>query len=223
MFTSAVSVGVSAAGVTPAPMFMTPTDMPTNTPAPPTCGGKYPEKVRSEKQDEVHFQGIDSVLALNINRSLINDMVERYCAIRNFVRAADYTMINALHTCFLHLRLRVTVCFHYFSFVISIEFRALSPNGVIFLAANNDTSQFVSLELVDGNLVYQFNTGSGLIRMRTTGTYSVGGIWYKVELLLVPVHMGKKLSRLARKHFDSTNNFVLFLRDGFPAKQESIE
>jgi hypothetical protein len=51
------------------------------------------------------------------------------------------------------------------------------------MAANNQSSQFVSLELVDGNLVYQFNTGSGLVRMRTTGTYSVGGIWYKVHVL----------------------------------------
>jgi hypothetical protein len=58
-------------------MTVVPTEMPTNTPAPPTCGGKYPEKVRSEKQDEVHFEGVDSVLALNINRSLINDMLVR--------------------------------------------------------------------------------------------------------------------------------------------------
>lgn len=64
--------------------------------------------------------------------------------------------------------------------MISIEFRALSPNGVLFMAADNQTSKFVALELVDGNLVYQFNTGSGLVRMRTSGTYTVGGIWYKV-------------------------------------------
>lgn len=66
--------------------------------------------------------------------------------------------------------------------MISIEFRALAPNGVLFVVADNRTTQFVSLELVDGNLVYQFNTGSGLVRMRTTGTYSFGGIWYKVSM-----------------------------------------
>ena len=78
VFTSAASVGVSAAGVVP-PISVFPTALPTNTPAPPTCGAKYPAKVRSEKQDEVHFRGIDSVLALNVNRSLINDMSLRYC------------------------------------------------------------------------------------------------------------------------------------------------
>ena len=66
-----------------------------------------------------------------------------------------------------------------------MEFRALSPNGVLFMAANNDTSQFVSLELVDGNIVYQFNTGNGLIQTRTRGTYSVGGVWYRVGVLLL--------------------------------------
>ena len=34
---------------------------------------------------------------------------------------------------------------------------------------------------------------------------------------------GKGLSRLVRKHFDSPDNFVLFIWDGFPAKRESIE
>ncbi len=71
-------MGVSAAGVVP-PISVFPTALPTNTPSPPTCGAKYPAKVRSEKQDEVHFRGIDSVLALNVNRSLINDMSLRYC------------------------------------------------------------------------------------------------------------------------------------------------
>ena len=38
---------------------------------------------------------------------------------------------------------------------------------------------------------------------------------------LGPVHAsGEKLSRLARKNFDSPNNFVLFIWDGFPAKRE---
>ena len=77
VFTSAVSAGVSAAGVS-ARLIVPPTPLPTNTPAPPTCGQKYAEKVHSEKQDEIHFQGDDSVLALNVNRSLINDMADRY-------------------------------------------------------------------------------------------------------------------------------------------------
>ena len=77
VFTSAVSEGVSVAGVLPS-MIVRPTSLPTTPPPPPTCGRKYPEKVRSEKQHEVHFEGDDSVVALNVNRSLINEMAERY-------------------------------------------------------------------------------------------------------------------------------------------------
>ena len=81
-----------------------------------------------------------------------------------------------------------------FSFVISMEFRALSPNGILFMATNNDTSQFVSLELVDGKIVYQFNTGSALVRMRTNGIYTVGGIWYKVGLNLCKLFLRNSLT-----------------------------
>ena len=41
-------------------------------------------------------------------------------------------------------------------------------------------SQFVSLELVDGSLVYQFNTGGGVVKMKTLGNYAIGGLWYTV-------------------------------------------
>ena len=40
---------------------------------------------------------------------------------------------------------------------------------------------------------------------------------------LGPVNMGKVIPIIARKHFDSPNNFVLFVWNGFPAKWESIE
>ncbi|XP_028399262.1 laminin subunit gamma-1-like [Dendronephthya gigantea] len=165
VFTSATSVGVSASGVSPS-MTVPTTEMPTNTPAPPTCGSKYPEKVHSEKQNEVHFSGIDSYLSPKVYQSLINEMA--------------------------------------ISFVISIEFRALSPNGVLFMAADNQTSQFVTLELVDGYLVYQFNTGSGLVRMRTTGTYSVGGIWYQVDLLRIS-HFGAMVVRQTKEYHKNDN------------------
>jgi hypothetical protein len=78
------------------------------------------------------------------------------------------------------------------------------------MAANNQTSQFVSLELVDGNLVYQFNTGSGLVRMRTTGTYSVGGIWYKVHVL--SLHYTRvKISHLVASLLTSRQQVVFTL------------
>lgn len=85
VFTSAISEGVSAAGVLP-PMTVFPTPLP---PLPPTCGQKYAKKVYSEKQEEVHFNGDDSVVALNVNRSLINDMAERYYQYRSCTRASS--------------------------------------------------------------------------------------------------------------------------------------
>ena len=73
-----------------------------------------------------------------------------------------------------------------FSFVITVEFRALSPNGILLLAMDNfsNPSQFVSLELVNGNLVYQFNTGRELVKMKTEGVYTIAGVWYKVCSIL---------------------------------------
>lgn len=145
VFVSAVSKRVSAAGVSLADIVK-PTPAPTY---PPACGEKYNETTRSEKHEEVHFQGIDSVLGLSPSKSLLNSTSS--------------------------------------SFVISVEFRALSPNGILLLTMDNYTnpSQFVSLELVDGNLVYQFNTGKGLVKMRSQGNYAVGGVWYKVHLLRI--------------------------------------
>ena len=35
--------------------------------------------------------------------------------------------------------------------------------------------------------------------------------------------MGKSIPVMARKHLDSPNNFVLFIRDDFLAQRESIE
>ena len=70
--------------------------------------------------------------------------------------------------------------------MITVEFRALSPNGILLLAMDNfsNPSQFVSLELVNGNLVYQFNTGRELVKMKTEGVYTIAGVWYKVCSIL---------------------------------------
>lgn len=69
-------------------------------------------------------------------------------------------------------------------FVISLGFRALSDDGVLLYATDNDThpTQFISLELVRGRLVYQFDSGMGLVSMTTVNTYSMQGTWHKVGI-----------------------------------------
>ena len=70
-------------------------------------------------------------------------------------------------------------CFSSPSFLLTIDFRAFSPYGVVFFASNVTTGQFISLELVAGKLVYQFNAGGGLVQMTTTRDYAQGQ-WTKV-------------------------------------------
>lgn len=77
--------------------------------------------------------------------------------------------------------------FYHSSFLLTIEFRAYSPYGVIFFATNNVTTQFISLELVDGQLVYKFNSGGGLVQMRTTQNYAQGQ-WTQVLLYHSFIH-----------------------------------
>ena len=69
--------------------------------------------------------------------------------------------------------------------VVTIKFRALAPNGVLFYAANDlaNPTYFVSLELISGRLVYKYKGQLGLLRVQTTfSNYSTGGIWYTVSL-----------------------------------------
>ena len=69
-------------------------------------------------------------------------------------------------------------------FVIALGFRALADDGVLLYATDNDThpTQFISLELVRGRLVYQFDSGMGLVSMTTVNTYSMKGTWHKVGI-----------------------------------------
>ena len=70
--------------------------------------------------------------------------------------------------------------------VVSVLFRALSPNGVLLYAADdvNKPTHFFSLELVNGELLYQFNAGGGLVRVRSNyNNYSSGGHWWTVIFL----------------------------------------
>ena len=69
------------------------------------------------------------------------------------------------------------------SFVVGLDFRALSDDGILLYATDNKTrpTQFFSLELVRGRLVYKFDSGNGLVSIRTTNKYSGKGYWYRVS------------------------------------------
>ena len=62
-------------------------------------------------------------------------------------------------------------------------------NGVIFYIANSEINptQYISLELVKGQLKYEFSNGKGkVIISSANGTnYAENGKWYKVRRFLV--------------------------------------
>ena len=66
--------------------------------------------------------------------------------------------------------------------MVSLDFRALSDDGLLLYGTDNDThpTQFFSLELVSGRLVYRFDSGRGLVSISTTNKYSGKGHWYRV-------------------------------------------
>ncbi|XP_068694373.1 laminin subunit beta-1-like isoform X2 [Montipora foliosa] len=73
-------------------------------------------------------------------------------------------------------------------FVISVTFRSLVPNGVLLYAADNvhAPNHFISLELVNGRLVFKQNSGAGTVRVASKfSNYSDGGIEYKCDLLRI--------------------------------------
>ena len=68
--------------------------------------------------------------------------------------------------------------------MISVRFRSLVPNGVLLYAANDldNPTHFISLELVDGRLVFKQNAGIGTVRVASKfSNYSDGGIEYTVR------------------------------------------
>ena len=68
-------------------------------------------------------------------------------------------------------------------FVITVRFRSLVPNGVLLYAANDlqMPTHFISLELMNGRLVFKYNAGFRTVRvMSTFSNYSDGGHEYTV-------------------------------------------
>ena len=79
-------------------------------------------------------------------------------------------------------------CFSFVaSFVISVTFRALAPNGVLLYATNDlqNPTHFISLELVNGRLVFKYNAGYKTVRVTTTlRSYADDGLEYTVNTVI---------------------------------------
>lgn len=70
-----------------------------------------------------------------------------------------------------------------------MTFRSLVPNAVLLYAADNPHApeHFISLELVNGQLVFQQNSGAGTVRVASRlSNYSDGGIEYTVSYRVQP-------------------------------------
>lgn len=73
-----------------------------------------------------------------------------------------------------------------FRFVISLRFRSLVPNGILLYAADDvqTPSHFISLELVNGQLVFKHNAGMGTVRVTSIfRNYSDGGHEFTVRFI----------------------------------------
>ena len=94
----------------------------------------------------------------------------------------------------------------FFSFVVGLTFRALSDDGLLLYATDNDThpTQFFSVELVKGRILFEFNSGRGLVSVSTKEKYSGNGHWYTVcimgllKTILCKDHNLKSISRSGR-------------------------
>ncbi|XP_048583966.1 laminin subunit alpha-1 isoform X2 [Nematostella vectensis] len=71
------------------------------------------------------------------------------------------------------------------TFLIELQFTALSANGLLLYIADNEThpQQFVSVELVDGKVKFQFDLGPGLVKMSTELSYT--GALTEMKLLRI--------------------------------------
>nr|CAD7453810.1 unnamed protein product [Timema tahoe] len=61
---------------------------------------------------------------------------------------------------------------------IQLRFKTFEKNGLLFLAGKGRS--FLSIELNNGNVVYQYNLGQGALLLKTTDTYS-NGQWHTVD------------------------------------------
>ena len=112
-----------------------------------------------------------------------------YCKIEikvipKLIFLAPYDVINQINLAML--------CF-FVRFVISVKFRSLVPNGVLLYATNDlqNPTHFISLELVNGRLVFKYNAGYKTVKiMSTLRSYADDGQEYTVNthsFLCLPV------------------------------------
>eukprot|EP00794_Sanderia_malayensis_P010016 gene10016-11039_t len=94
------------------------------------------------------------------------------------------------------------------SFVITLEFKATARDGIIFHIANNQTNptQYVSLEMVDGKLQFQFSSGTGPLTVSTTRDYSQGSKWHLIHMLRINQFIAILIPQ--SKEYQSNYNFM---------------
>ena len=88
------------------------------------------------------------------------------------------------------------MCFFHLRFVISVVFRSLVPNGVLLYATNDlqNPTHFISLELVNGRLVFKYNAGYKTVKvMSTLNSYADDGLQYTVNILYLPHSLSSSL------------------------------
>uniref|UniRef100_A0A3P8YRH4 Laminin, alpha 1 n=1 Tax=Esox lucius TaxID=8010 RepID=A0A3P8YRH4_ESOLU len=64
---------------------------------------------------------------------------------------------------------------------IVMLFKTLSPNGLLLYLASNGTRDFLSIELVEGQVHLTFELGSGPLTLTSNKVYNTGS-WYKITL-----------------------------------------
>lgn len=61
---------------------------------------------------------------------------------------------------------------------VQLKFKSQAKNGLIFLAGKNQ--YFMSIELVDGKVRFQFRMGDETVSMTSPETYN-DGLWHTIE------------------------------------------
>ncbi|KAM6900446.1 laminin subunit alpha-1 [Xenentodon cancila] len=64
---------------------------------------------------------------------------------------------------------------------IVLQFKTLSPGGLLLYLASNNTRDFLSIELVEGHVRLTFDLGSGALVQTSNRKYNTG-VWYKITL-----------------------------------------
>ncbi|XP_059205207.1 laminin subunit alpha-1 [Centropristis striata] len=64
---------------------------------------------------------------------------------------------------------------------IVLQFKTLSPGGLLLYLASNNTRDFLSMELVEGRVRLTFDLGSGALILTSSRKYNTG-VWFKTTL-----------------------------------------